>query len=781
MRITSLDGTWRLTFGPQQPGNIAAPPSDWKTITASVPGNVELDLQKAGLLPELSVGNNIYLLRDYETCEWWYRRDFLSPEIQTGQMAYIVFEGLDCITDIWLNGILVGNTANMLIEHRFDVTDMLRLAGEQNELVIRIRSAVLEGRKYSPSPVNFAFTPNWESLSIRKAPHMYGWDIMPRAVSAGIWRSVAIEIADPTHLVSVYWTTLSVNTDARTATVLVDWEFKTNRLSVDDLVLCITLADIVKKVSVVGTHGRTRLELNDIDVWWPRGYGSATLYDATLQLMDANGSTLDIHHSRLGLRTATLRYTDVTAPDQPGEFVFIVNGEKVFVRGTNWVPLDAFHSRDLQHLDQAMDMIADLNCNMVRCWGGNVYEHDRFFDRCDELGVMVWQDFAMACAIYPQDNGFAEAIRIEAESVVRRLRNHPSLVLWAGNNEIDETYAWAGFHIDPNTDRLSRSVIPQVVRALDPNRAYLPSSPYRSPAYMVKQQEADLLPKPYNAQPEQHLWGPRDDFKGAFYTSSLAHFTSEIGYHGCPDRRSLEAFLDASHVWPWQGNDQWLTHATRPLNSVDDFNYRIALMAKQIGVLFDEVPEDLDDFIVASQISQAEAMKFFIEWFRSGKWRRTGILWWNLRDGWPIISDAVVDYYNRRKLAYEYIKRVQTDICAMISETTDGGYQLIVVNDARQSVKGELCVRDVDSGCVVYEGVFAVGENGSCVVYELSASDICGMWVFDMGLDNKMPMRNHHLLGKRPYKLTDYRRWMKSLGLPSDIGPESLHQTRKPL
>lgn len=769
---TSLDGIWQLTFGPQQTGDPGTPLPDWKTIPAVVPGNVELDLQRAGLLPELSVGNNIYLLREYETFEWWYRREFISPEIKPGQTADLIFDGLDCIADIWLNGTRIGHTANMLIAHRLNITDVLRPKGTQNELVIRIKSAVLEGRKYTPQPLNFAFTPNWESLNIRKAPHMYGWDIMPRVVSAGIWRSVAIEVTEPTHWVSVYWTTLSVNAAARTATVLVDWEFKTDLRSVDDLTVRVALANTVKMFSVVGTHGRARLELSDVDLWWPRGYGSAALYDATLELLDPHVAILDSHRVRLGIRTATLRYTDVTIPDEPGEFVFIVNGEKIFVKGTNWVPLDAFHSRDIQHLDHAMDMIADLNCNMIRCWGGNVYEHDRFFDRCDELGVMVWQDFAMACAIYPQDDEFAAAMRTEVECVVTRLRNHPCLVLWAGNNEIDETYAWAGFNVDPNTDRLSRDVLPRVVRSLDPNRAYLPSSPYRSPAYMVKQMEVDSLPEPYNAQPEQHLWGPRDDFKGAFYTSSLAHFASEIGYHGCPDRRSLEQFLDAGSVWPWQGNDQWLTHATRPLPQVVDFNYRIALMAKQISVLFDEAPDNLDDYILASQISQAEAKKFFIEWFRQSKWRKTGILWWNLRDGWPIISDAIVDYYNRKKLAYEYIKRVQTDLCVIVGEPQDDSHALLVVNDSRSPAVGTVRISDVDSGRILHEGAFCVDANSVATVVKLPVVIASSMWVIESCIDKHMPMQNHYLTGKRPYKLADYRRWLRSLGLPTGIGPE---------
>jgi beta-mannosidase len=686
--------------------------------------------------------------------------------------VHLLFDGLDCIADVWLNGICIGHAANMLIPQRFDITDALHSMPERSDctLIVRIHSAVLEGRKALAEPLNTALGTNWESLTVRKAPHMYGWDIMPRLVSAGLWRDVHLEVLEPTRWREVYWATLATDPGKRTATIQVDWDFVTARADVDELRVRVRVGTWTREYSVLGTHGRARLDLNDIDLWWPRGHGKSALYDAVLELLDGQGNVLDTHETRIGLRTVTLEYTDITTPENPGEFVFIVNGEKVFVKGTNWVPLDACHSRDRQHLSQAMNMIEDLNCNMIRCWGGNVYEDDAFFARCDELGVFVWQDFALACAIYPQTDEFAAVMRKEAESVVTRLRNHACMALWAGNNEIDETYAWSGLNVDPNTDRLSREVLPAVVRRLDPFRPYLPSSPYRSPEYMKVQQKINRTSEPYNAQPEQHLWGPRDDFKGPFYTQSLAHFASEIGYHGCPDPRSLQQFLDASCVWPWQDNDQWLTHATRPLPAMTDFNYRIKLMGKQIQVLFDEIPETLDDYALASQISQAEAKKFFIEWFRQAKWRRTGILWWNLLDGWPIISDAIVDFYGRKKLAYEYIKRVQTDVCIIVGEPVDGVHDVFAVNDTLSPAKGHVQIHDANTGAVVLDSDFSVPANGRCVVGNVKQATKQTMWLIT-GNSSSMPMRNHYLSGPRPFKLSDYKRWLKHLEISINTGP----------
>ena len=450
-------------------------------------------------------------------------------------------------------------------------------------------------------------------------------------------------------------------------------------------------------------------------------------------------------------------------PSGPGEFVFLVNGQKIFAKGTNWVPLDSLHSRDPQHLAPTIDMAVDLNCNMIRCWGGNVYEDHAFFDLCDRHGIMVWQDFALACAIYPQTDEFAASLRREAEAIVAKLRNHPSLALWAGDNEIDIFYHRMLPGMDPNTDRHSRGTFPAVVRRLDPYRTYLPSSPYSSPE-MVRRGAI------INEQPERHLWGPRDDFKGAFYTGSLAHFASEIGYHGCTDRKTIEQMIDADHVWPWQDNDQWLTHCTRPHRDFTGWNYRIRLMGKQIAVLFDTIPDNLDDYVLASQISQAEAKKFFIEWFRQAKWRRTGILWWNLRDGWPIFSDAIVDYYGRKKLAYEYIRRVQKDVCAICCEPAGGRHEVVVVNDTLWPAAGHLSITDADSGAVLLETEYAVEANWRTTAGFVAQATRPAMYLMRWTGGDGRRQLNHYLAGPRPFSLADYRRWLGVMEISGEIG-----------
>lgn len=766
MRTILLNGQWTLTYGPQR-DDLVTPEDlvrcDWPTLPATVPGNVELDLVAAGKLEDPSTGNHIYALRPLETYQWWYRRAFPSPVLAPEQRCELVFEGLDCLGTIWLNGVCIGTTDNMFVPHRFDVTGQLR-HDRDNDLVVRIDSAVLAARQHRYTAIEWAAEGRWESLPVRKAAHMYGWDIMPRVVTAGLWRDVILNVVDTTHLRDVYWATQATDPVRRTASVLVAWDFATPRHDIDRLRVRVTLrrrGDVAHQVEypVFATHDRQRFVVADADLWWPRGYGEPALYDASVELLDADGAVLDAHHCRIGLRTAELHRTPITTDEVPGEFVFVVNGEKIFVKGTNWVPLDAFHSRDAQHLKTAVAMLVDLNCNMVRCWGGNVYEDHAFFDLCDENGIMVWQDFALACALYSQDDAFCATIREEAETIVRRLRNHCSLVLWAGNNENDDAFNWHGLgHIDPNSDRLSRQVLAEVVRQNDLTRPYLPSSPYHSPELFARGAKNDDMP-------EVHLWGPRGYFKHPFYSSSPAHFVSEIGYHGCPNRESLEQMLDPGFLWPWQDNDQWLTKAVRIFRDSHIHDYRILLMANQIVYLFGALPDNLDDFILASQITQAEAKKFFIEWWRQGKWRRTGILWWNLRDGWPIISDAIVDYYNCKKLAYAYIKRVQTDVCVICGESVDGQHPLIVVNDTRGDAAGHVTVKDADTGVMLVEADFSVPVNGKAIVDALDASPVPGMWLLEWQLADGTCGRNHYLCGPAPVTLEAYRRWLPTLEL----------------
>ncbi|MBT6147429.1 MAG: glycoside hydrolase family 2, partial [Gemmatimonadetes bacterium] len=443
MRHIDLNGQWKLQYGKQEiPAmELDSPriPQDFTMVDALVPGNVELDLMRAGHLPaQLERGNNIYDLRPLESYQWWYSRSFTIAAQDRGRAFELVLEGVDTLATIWLNGQRIATLQNMLIPHRVLMDDLLQ-AGE-NHLVIGIDSVIQAAAKRPVAPGEWAMENNWESLNIRKAAHGFGWDIMPRVISAGLWRDVYIEEKDPTRFSNVYLTTTSVNVTDKKAGLLVRWDLQATQYPMDGWTVCLSVKDpatggsvFEKCVPVLSSHGHAAGEVEGIELWWPRGYGRPALYDISLEARDDTGGCRAEWIGRHGFRIARLEKTATTNAAGDGKFEFEVNGQRVFVKGTNWVPLDALHSRDTQHLDAALDMLVDLNCNMVRCWGGNVYEGEDFFSRCDKEGIMVWQDFAFGCALYPQTPSFHEKVRREAEAIIPMLRNHPSLVLWAGN------------------------------------------------------------------------------------------------------------------------------------------------------------------------------------------------------------------------------------------------------------------------------------------------------------------------------------------------------------
>ncbi len=765
MENISLNGEWSLATS-----EVALPlksaselkKAKLKAIPAKVPGNLELDLQAAGLLPEPFFACNMKKLDQIEKLHAYYFRSFeFDAKAAKGLEPFLLFEGLDTFAEVHLNGELVASCENMLIEQRIPLSGKALRDGA-NEIFIHIRPAVLEALKYEYPPYLTTHVVGYEGLFVRKAPHMYGWDIMPRAVSAGIWRPVSLQLLPKVRIESATLFTQSVSEDRSEAILRLHFSTTAEPIPFGRYEIAVEGACGGSKFSAKGlVHFPKSGQLAWIRVanpklWWPRGYGEASLYDATVTLL-CDGKPVDSLKLRHGIRSVELKRTSTTTDRGDGEFVFIVNRERIFMKGSNWVPLDAFHSRDIERVDKAMEMVRDLDCNILRCWGGNVYESKRFYELCDEAGVCVWQDFAMGCAIYPQDAGFMSRLETEVRATVRRLRQHPSIILWAGDNECDSAFGWHKLG-DPNRNAITRELLPKIVWEEDPCRPFLPSSPFI---------DGEVWKAGERYIPEQHLWGPRDSFKSDFYRNSTAHFASEIGYHGCPSPKSIGKFISKGKLWPWQGNEEWQLHASCPTPDFmgQDPDSRNALMAKQTKELFGAVPEDLEGFAFASQCVQAEAKKFFIELFRSAAWRRTGIIWWNLLDGWPQFSDAIVDYYFERKLAYEFIKRSQRRICLMLKEPENWGQSLVAANATLQGSKIKYAVRDAETGESLLSGERSVEANRSTELGRIPFSMGAKRLYLIEWEDAFGKGRNHYLAGLPPFDLAWYRKAMGKAGL----------------
>ena len=700
------------------------------TIPAIVPGNFELDMVRAGLLEDPYWGSNITKLRELEDRHLFYRTSFDLPAVAENELPILKLEGIDTVFDLYLNGEWIYGGENMFMSYEIPLNSDMPLKPEGNQLLVHIHPTMIEAQRNALPPSAGMFPFGYASLYARKAPSSFGWDILCRAVSGGIWRPVYIETVKTPAIRETFLYTRAVNPDPADHTrgyaelnlyYAVDlggdtyYPFDCDKHPAElpnDYIVTVkgTCNDSTFEVTADLWHtcGNIFIPVHGAYLWYPKNAGQPYLYDVTITLC-RNGVVVDEKTMKTGIRTVELDRT--TFAGEKGQFRFLINHKPIFAMGSNWVPLDAFHSRDAERLPKALEMLDDVGCNIVRCWGGNVYEDHAFFDFCDSHGIMVWQDFAMGCAIYPVDEKMQDALREEVEHIVRKLRNHPSLCLWAGDNECD--FAWWGWHgirRDPAENVLTRKIIPDVLRLQDFTRPYLPSSPYldeaaieamKNPANIVSMQgTADIS--------EDHLWGPRDYFKGPYYRTAGCHFASETGYHGCPDPETLKKFIPEDELWPifdkaidsdpFAGDPKpsWFLHqTTMELKYTGGFHYRIRLMTDQVRHMFTDIPRDLDTYAKMSQASQAEAFKYFIERFRTAKWRRTGIIWWNLLDGWPQISDAVVNYDFTPKLAYFFIKRVQQPLHMAFTDPVDGTFTLVGINDTQRDEVFTYTVKDI--------------------------------------------------------------------------------------
>ncbi len=731
----SLNGEWSLKgfeYGKNEPA---------LELTAQVPGNVELDLHRADIEPEPFFGANEYLYQKYESWSWRFEREIDVPDAPDKDV-FLVFDGLNCIGDVYLDGVKLGHSENALIPCRLPLNGA---APGTHRLRVYISSAIMRARDNDYPVSSTACEGAEEYAGLRIPPHSLGWDIMPRFPSVGMWRDVYVEVLPKIRFTQVYFATRAA--DERRADVVYKYRFATLDTDLKPYQVRVKLdGKEVARQQVRFVSGGDSFYVDAPRLWWPRGYGDANLYTAEMELL-RDGEVLDVYTCRLGLRE--VRIDHKMAPGDEGEFLVRVNGKKVFLRGSNWVPMDAFHSRDPERYGQAVALWRESNCNVLRMWGGNVYEADEVYDLCDESGILVWQDFTMACAVYSQKEGFARVIAEEAEQLIRRVRNHACILLWSGDNEVDETYSGRGYYPDANrVNSVTRETLPRVVRENDPFRMFLPSSPF-----------IDGGVARYSV-PEQHLWGPRAWFKDDFYRHTSAHFVSECGYHGCPAPGSLKRFIPENEMTDFFG-ESWTAHSSEYAVLYKRGYSRNGLMLDQVKLMFGQLPDSLEEISFLSQFTQAEAFKYFIESARARAWRRTGLIWWNMLDGWPQISDAVVDWYFTKKRAFNAIKRSQEPVLVMLDEPKGWHQDVIISNFTLKDAGVKLRLWDADTNETLFEGEFACPANSNIIAGSMRVYSSWQRLIlieYDAGEGAK---RNHYLSGFPVYSPEDARRWAK--------------------
>lgn len=604
---------------------------------ASVPGTVHTDLLSAGQIPDPFYGQNEAQLQWIGEAGWLYRATFtVSQDEMNLHHADLVFEGLDTIADVYLNGQHVLHSENMHVPARVPVKEHLQVG--ENTLLIEFASALQHGLTLQ---AQYGEKQLWNGdpsrLYVRKAQYHYGWDWGPTFITAGVWRPARLEC---------YAARIAEVQPHYTLSSALDQVDLTVQVSVDGpgsaQVTLESPTGEVLPVAKVGA-GAYRLILNNPDLWWPNGYGSQPLYTLRARLDDGS----DEWTGRLGFRRAEL----VQEPDLHGQsFYFRVNGVDVFCGGVNWIPDDLFIPRITPERYRArLQAAVDAHMSMIRVWGGGIYEEDVFYHLCDELGLLVWQDFMMGCGIYPAHPEFMQEIRNEAQANIRRLRHHPSLVLWCGNNEDYQLAQWLGiWGKDARPDAtpadfparvIYEDMLPAIVKELDPERPYVPSSAW-SPGDVHDQQVGD--------RHTWEVWGNGADYRQ--YPSLGGRFVSEFGMCAAPAIETVQNFCP-----PEEQNAHSATFmAHNKTNGVDRLdNY----LARNYGPAI-----DLPEYVYGTQLVQADALNLATSVWRS-RWGHpgaracAGALVWQLQDCWPVTSWALLDSENRAKPGYYVLKR----------------------------------------------------------------------------------------------------------------------------
>ncbi len=659
--------------------------SDTAWLPATVPGTVHTDLLHNGLIGDPYFRDNEKRLQWIEKESWQYRSRFDASEgMPDKQHIILTFDGLDTYARVKLNGQDILHTDNMFRTWTADVKPFLKRSNNLLEITF-LPAAVQDSIKAAADPHTL---PDSRAYS-RKAPYQYGWDWGPRFVTCGVWRPVTLTAWDGPKIDNLHILQDSVDPEKAYITFSVkllgnnENQDQDNKLSLKIYYhqKKITEKSMILKTGIHNTNIPVVIE--DPQLWWCIGMGDPALYTYTLELKK-NGQTFESRRGHFGIRTIGL----VQEPDSTGQsFYFTLNGKPVFAKGANYIPQDNFLPRvDSQRYRALIGNAAAAGMNMLRVWGGGVYENDLFYDLCDENGIMVWQDFMFACTMYPGDSAFLDNVAHEAADNIIRLRNHPSLALWCGNNEVDEgwhNWGWQqalGYsgkdsaEIWHNYLKLFQELLPEKILALDPGRPYHPSSPTIGWGHHESMLTGD-----------SHYWGVwwgEEPF--SVYLTKTGRFMSEYGFQGMPPLESIRQFTlpEDRH----SGSAVMEAHQKHPRGSELIHTY----MQRDFPV-----PDDFADFDYVSQLLQAEGMRTAIEAHRRAMPSCMGSLYWQLNDCWPVTSWSSVDYYGRWKALHYFAgKAFAPDLLSVVQNK--GHIDVFMITDRYDTLSGTLNLTLID-------------------------------------------------------------------------------------
>ena len=657
-----------------------------KKHKATVPGTVHTDLFANQLIPDPFYGANEKQLQWIENEDWEYETFF---SVTNTELSYenieLELNGLDTYATVFLNGIAILEADNMFRKWSLSVKNQLKKG--KNHLKIVFHSAVQKGKE-AASKLPYTL-PEKERVFVRKAQYQFGWDWGPRFVTAGIWKNVQLKFWNSASIGNIKYSQVELNDQKAilefTTEIRVS-EVKTIQLKINEKSETFHLKKGTNKVKM-------GYEISNPKLWWCNGLGTPNLYSISVQLYQSN-KLLDDKKLSIGLRTIEL----VQEKDTFGKsFYFKLNGKPVFIKGANYVPNDSFlpNASKISPLELVLNAKA-AHMNMLRVWGGGVYAEDAFYEACDANGILVWQDFMFACAMYPGDAKFVANVKQEVIDNVNRLQNHPSLALWCGNNENDEGWHNWGWQKQFNysksdstqvwTDykKVFHEMIPHTLDSLlsKDNNNYWPSSP--SIGWGRKE---SLL------QGDSHYWGVwwgKEPFE--MYQKKVGRFMSEYGFQSMPAIETLEKVL-AKEDFNFS-SEAFKNHQKHPTG----FETITEYMARDFPV-----PSSIENYGYVSQLLQAYGMKTAIEAHRLAKPYCMGSLYWQFNDCWPVTSWSTLDYYGNWKASHYQVKESFAPIVLLFSYS-DKVISIIGSNDMLEAQPGTLTAQLLDfSGNVIWK------------------------------------------------------------------------------
>lgn len=679
------------------------------TFGATVPGCVHTDLLAAGVIEDPYLGQNELETHWIGRADWRYSCAFeVTAAMLEAEHLTLVCKGLDTVAEITLNGVQVARTENMHVGYRFALKDRVREGENSLEITFRSPYAYAERMRERLGDLPGAYAEPYNF--IRKMACNFGWDWGPTLVTAGIWRELYLESWSGVRLAGVRPLVTEATAERARLEVFTDLEGSAAGHTLHATLSSPDGAVVAEAETEVSSNdAKLTLSVANPDLWWPRGHGEQPLYTLTLTLAETTAEAS--WQGRVGLRTSEL---DTTPDDTGAAFTLKINGKPIFCKGANWIPDDCFpHRVTAERLRERLTQAAEANMNTLRIWGGGVYESEVFYDLCDELGLLVWQDFLFACAAYPEEAPFAELVEAEARYNVTRLSPHPSLVLWNGNNEnlwgyIDwgwreklENRTWGrGFYLE---------LLPRIVRDLDPSRPYWPGSPYSG--------DESRHPNADTHGPK-HIWDVWNERDYSHYRDYRPRFASEFGFQAPPTYRTLARSIPGTERF---ATSAAMLHHQKAVRGNDKL---ASGLSAHFGDAVQGSREDFDDWLYLTQLNQARAVQLGVEWFRSLYPTCAGALYWQLNDCWPVTSWAAIDGDGQKKPLWYATRHFFADQL-LTFQPGETGVKLVACNDSDTLWVGEVRVRRLNfSGYVQAEETvsFYLQPRTTATVAELSGA-----------------------------------------------------------